>query len=105
MLAAVAIIGKTSWFGNNNRKSHPRMVKKFSNGQENSCCHAEVSALLKVPRRCRHMVELYVVRFLRNGKVTMAKPCVMCQRYLKQHKIKHIYYTNWDGGWDRMRLN
>lgn len=105
MLAAVAVIGKTNWFGNNNRKSHPMMVKKFRNGQEGSCLHAEVSALLKVPRQSRHMVDLYVVRFLRNGSISMAKPCPMCEKFLRKHSVRNVYYTNWKGGWDRMKLS
>ena len=31
MVAAVAILGKTLWIGNNNYKSHPSMIKKFLN--------------------------------------------------------------------------
>ncbi len=104
MMAAIAVIGKTSWMGNNNRKSHPLMFQKFANGQESACCHAEASALLKVPKKCRSQVEIYVIRFLRNGNLTCAKPCEMCQDFLKKYNVKNVYYTNWDGKWNKMRL-
>lgn len=106
MLAAVAVVGKTMWIGNNNHKSHPMMVKKFSNGEENSCCHAEVNALAKVPRQCRHRAELYVIRFQRNGNLSMARPCALCRRFLSYNGIdfRNVYYTNWDGEWDRMKV-
>jgi len=107
MVAAVAILGKTLWIGNNNYKSHPSMIKKFRNGSENSCCHAEVAAIAKVPRQSRHKVELYVVRFTRDGNVSMAKPCNLCQNFLKENKINlhNVYYSDWEwnGHWKRLK--
>jgi hypothetical protein len=103
MVAAVAVRGKTTWFGANSRRSHPRMVRKFRNGEEGSCCHAEVNALLQVPRQCRPNIELYVIRFLRNGAITMAKPCDYCQDFLEENNVpfRNVFYTdwNWDGTW------
>ena len=106
MLACVARKGNQSWIGLNSRKSHPLMFRKFKNGQENSCCHAEVSAVLQVPRQCRSLIYLYVVRFLKNGDVTMARPCGLCRRFLQHNNINfnRVFYTdwNWNGQWKRL---
>src|SRR3990167_2134544 len=68
------------------------------------CCHAELNALAKVPRQARNKVELFVFRSLRNGTLTMSKPCCICQQYLFKEgvKSKNIYFTDWCGKWQRM---
>ena len=105
-VVAFACINKHVWVGNNSKKSHPQMQKHYRNGMENSCHHAEFSALAKVPRQSRHKAEIYVVRFLRNGDVTMAKPCLKCQQYLLDNGVnfKNVYYTDWiwAGKWSRL---
>jgi len=60
--------------------------------------------LAKVPRQARNKVELFVFRSLRNGTLTMSKPCCICQQYLFKEgvKSKNIYFTDWCGKWQRM---
>ena len=48
--------------------------------------------------------EIHVIRFNKNGEVTMAKPCVYCQKFLKEHGVKRVMYTNWVGRWKCMKL-
>ena len=106
LVVSIAIKNKSSWIGVNTKKSHPKMKKKFRNGQEGSCCHAEINAILQVPRQCRSSIELYVIRFLMNGNISMAKPCNYCQIFLSENDInfKNVFYSdwNWNGNWVRL---
>lgn len=45
---------------------------------------------------------LYVVRFLADGTVTMAKPCELCQNMINSYGVKKVYYTDWEGNWNRL---
>ena len=40
---------------------------------------------------------LVIVRTLKDGKKTMAKPCKKCLPIIKKHGIKFVFYTNWEG--------
>jgi cytidine deaminase len=49
---------------------------------------------------------MYVARVLRlDGSASMAKPCSKCQRLLARAGIKKVYYTNWDGNWQKMSIS
>lgn len=103
-LFAFCVLNKSIWSGNNNKKSHPSMRRLFESGIEKSCSHAELACLVKVPRQCRSKVKIYVVRVKCDGKLSMAKPCSMCVKFLKNNNInpKNIFYTNWDGIWSSL---
>lgn len=103
IVACVAKLGKSQWVAANNRKTHPCGWKKFKNGQEASCTHAEMQSLHKIPRQSRPFVELFVMRFLKNGILSMAQPCERCQKMLRQNGVKYIYYTDWEGRWCKFR--
>ena len=45
-----------------------------------------------------------VVRFTNRGQPTMAKPCVWCQDYMRKKGVRRVKYTNWNGEWEKMRL-
>lgn len=63
--------------------------------------HAEVDLIL----RLRSVPEkISVIRFLKNGTPTMAKPCIHCQLFLKHKGVKTVRYTNWLGVWEEMSL-
>lgn len=107
-VCACAKLGQTKWLGYNNKKSHPSARKLFKNGQIESCClHAEMDAIVKVPRSSRSKIRLFVFRFLKNGDLSMAKPCDMCLKFLEQEgiKAKNVYYTNWNGIWENLDSN
>lgn len=107
VMASVALLGNSRFVGFNNFKTHPSMLKmcRDSSIESCSCNHAEVSALAKVPRQCRHKVELYVMRFLANGNVSMAKPCSRCEKYLQENDVdfRNVFYTDWNGEWVSLR--
>lgn len=73
--------------------------------------HAERDAIDKLPfRRKKHGVNMLVLRFTKNYKLCMSKPCDKCVNnmlYLfpkKGYVIKHIYYSNFDGDIERTTL-
>ena len=94
----------THWVGINKRKTHPEALKIFRNGEHGSCMHAEIDAIVKIPRDIRHKIKLFVMRFKKDGNLTMAKPCKMCQTFITNQGIntKNVYYTNWNGDWKRL---
>lgn len=59
--------------------------------------HAEVHACIGVPAADLFGSDLYVARILKNGEVAMAKPCVICQKFLNDVGIRRVYYTNQQG--------
>ena len=84
---------------NNMCKTHPLMHQynpnrhKFATGT-----HAEVQAMIGVERQHIRGADLYVVRVLKNGSLTMAKPCLICQRVMEAMGIRNVYYTTANGG-------
>ena len=107
MMASVAILGKSTYVGFNNFKTHPAGLKECRNSSVESCScnHAEVSAIAKVPRQSRHKLILYVMRFLASGEVSMAKPCALCEKFLSDNEIdlRNVFYTDWDGNWKKLQ--
>ena len=47
---------------------------------------------------------VHVVRFLKDGTPTMAKPCKYCQRYLYKSGVRTVRYTDWQGQWKKLKL-
>ena len=101
-LVAIAQINKTRWIAHNTTRSHPKMFKKFKNGEYGACCHAEVNAILKTPRKCRKNIELFVMRFHKRGGISMAKPCELCTNFIRENGIKNVWFTGWTGEWNKM---
>lgn len=102
-VVCVAFCQKSVYLGTNTRKSHPSMKLDYINGQESACCHAEVNAIAKIPRQIRSKAKLYIFRILRNGTISMAKPCDLCRIFLIKNEIdmKNVFYSNWTGVWNR----
>ena len=55
--------------------------------------HAELSAILNVPRSQTENADLYVVRVGARSDLRNSKPCVMCQAALKFVGVKRVFYT------------
>ena len=43
------------------------------------------------------------LRIDNNNQVANAKPCVNCQRVLKQFNFKHVFYTNEQGQFEEFK--
>jgi len=59
--------------------------------------HAEIITLIRSPIT-QNMI-LIVGRILKNGKLAMAKPCEICQEYIKETGIRETFYSNQYGEW------
>ncbi len=87
--------------GENTDKTHPRFKRQYDDGTWASHMHAEMNVL----RFARPGDEIEVMRFSKCGhRMTMAKPCPLCQKELKKAGIKKVKYTNWDGSWEFLKI-
>lgn len=57
--------------------------------------HAEVSALLNLPKVYRNKKESYDLIVIRvsNDEVRLSKPCKNCQNFISKFNIKTVYYS------------
>lgn len=103
MVCAYAFLNKTKYFAFNNKKTHPANFKVVARGVL-CCSHAEVASVARVPRQSRERLRLFIFRFLKNGNLSMAKPCANCTSFLLNEGIslKNVFFTNWFGKWERL---
>jgi len=93
--------GRVVRIGENTNKTHPRFKRQYEDGSWASHMHAEMNVL----RFAQPGDELEVIRFKKcDHGLTMAKPCSLCIRHLKECGIKKVKYTNWEGKWEEMTL-
>lgn len=78
--------------GINQSKCHARF-RRIEQGKEVSFLHAEMDALVA----SRPGDTIIVCRWNKSGDLTMGRPCEICQGYLKEHGIKKVIYSDWDG--------
>ncbi len=84
----------------NRRTSHFR--KRYPNSDLTYHeIHAEVDLILRLKEVPDH---IHVVRFVKGGRPTMAKPCIHCQNFLRLKGVKRVKYTNWQGEWEWLTL-
>ena len=95
--------GKTAIYGVNGLRSSPR-YKRWYPDKGVTCYtgHAEMEAISRA--KAKPGDKLYVMRFLKNGSVTMALPCCHCLEHIKRAGIKTIHYTDWEGTWIKIRV-
>lgn len=70
-------------------KTHPR------NAKYSECkhyIHAEQRAILRSAKRGGG-VKLYVARVHKDGTESLAKPCIVCDMWIKDSGIKSVEYT------------
>ena len=93
--------GSVVRMGENTDKTHPRFKRQYLDGTWASHMHAEMNVL----RFAKPGDVIEVMRFTKCGHhMTMAKPCAVCQAELKKSGIKKVRYTDWDGGWEEIRI-
>lgn len=81
-------VGQNSYY-----KTHPLMSKvgKKLGEPDKIFIHAELDAILKA--RSNNIHRLAIFRFNNAGNPRNAKPCKICQEFIKMFKIKHVEYT------------
>jgi len=78
-------------------KSHPIMQKYSENIDFTLGLHAEVHSCIGVSAKDLHAAELWVCRLHKNGKFAMARPCLVCRKFLIDVGVKKVYFTNLEG--------
>lgn len=84
--------------GTNLKKTHPKSYKEYPRGGARAFLHAEGNVL----RFSRPGDKLIVLRFHKNGDLSMAKPCEHCQKAIKKHQISEVFYSDFDGNIQEM---
>lgn len=89
--------------GHNSNKTCP-LQKKYNRYRYKSCntpdkTHAELMALKKIRWLDIDFsqVEVYTYRELKNGNLSLSRPCKSCMAFIRQLGIKRICYTTSDG--------
>ena len=90
------------YWGVNSSRLSAKFERKYPDGSFGYRIHAEMDLIRKFPPGALRQVN--VIRFKKDGSVTMSKPCTHCQRFMKAHGVKKVRYTNWDGEWEEMEL-
>ena len=84
---------KPIYIGVNSNKEDLRFIRRVPDGSLISTLHAEMDAL----RFAQEGDHLEIIRFLKDGSMTMARPCRYCQRHISKSKVSRVSYTNWEG--------
>lgn len=66
--------------------------------------HAELCAILNVPRCTTEKSDVYVVRLGLKGDLRNSRPCPMCQEAMRFVGVKRVFFTTEGGGFDCMKL-
>ena len=94
--------GRVVKVGENTDKTHPRFTRQYEDGSWASHMHAEMNVL----RFAQPGDIIEVLRFRkRDHERTMARPCNLCMKHIKDAGIKKVRYTNWDGEWEELCIH
>ena len=85
--------------GANVNKTHPHFGRTYDDGSSAFHMHAEMNVL----RFSRPGDTIEVMRFS-HGEYTMARPCHLCMKHMRDAGIKRVRFTNWAGAWEELRL-
>lgn len=77
-------------------KSHPQM-QKYVDGDWTPGLHAEVHAALGIPPAELEGAIVYVGRVVRDGTPALARPCEICQKFLREVGVAIVYYSTREG--------
>lgn len=76
--------------GFNERRTHP-LAKKY--GYRDDFVHAELDAILQVPKNKLHNLDLVNFRFSPSGDLRMAKPCEKCFPWVSA-VFRNVFYSD-----------
>ena len=100
--------GKNIITAENKEKSSPKFIRYFHDSRRwrceaAYCAHAEMALIDKLGQ-IRRGERIHVFRITHSGRISMAKPCDLCQRFLKTRGVKSVEYTDWNGKWTKLSL-
>lgn len=84
----------------NSNKTHPKSYRTYSRGKPAATLHAEASAL----RKAKPGDRLVVMRFCKDGTLTMSKPCEHCDKLIRQHNLNSVTYSDYDANFQTLDL-
>lgn len=74
--------------------THPKQDHTYQEGQKASSTHAELSAIIGIPRETLSRCTLYIARRRRgDNSPGLAAPCKICRRIIREAGIKKVVYT------------
>ena len=85
--------------GYNSNKTHPMQHSYNSERYENESCmpkvHAEIMALSKIKYLDIdfNKVEIFIYRENHNEEYALARPCLSCEKAIRDMGIKRVHYT------------
>ena len=84
---------------NSYQKTHPTQAyfAKLANSAERIVLHAEVRALLDAKRQRKTVDTIVVERYDTKGNPALAKPCEVCELFIRHCGVKKVIYTSKDG--------
>ncbi len=101
-LVAWAKKGSSFIYGVNSDECSAKFKRRYRDGQVGYHLHAEMALLKKC--KVNEIDTIHVIRFSKKGVVTMSKPCNYCQKFLRRHGVKKVFYTDWNGTWNLLKL-
>ena len=88
-----------------NKSNHCQFGQRFRHMDKGPATqHAEISAILGLPRSATQGADVYVVRINNDCDWRMSKPCPMCEQALKFVGVKRVFYTTGDKHYDYHRV-
>ena len=91
---AVVVKGGSIVSFGSNKSNHCQFGRRFRHRDRGDATqHAEISAILGMPRSTTQGADLYVVRINNFCQWRMSKPCHMCEEALRFVGIKRVFYT------------
>ena len=78
--------------GINQSESHARFIR-IDRGNTFAFLHAEMDALIAA----KPGDTLIVVRWMKDGSISMSRPCNHCQRFIAEAGIERVIYSGWNG--------
>ena len=88
-----------------NKSNHCQFGQRFRHMDKGPATqHAEISAILGLPRSATQGADIYVVRINNDCDWRMSKPCPMCEQALKFVGVKRVFYTTGDKHYDYHRV-
>lgn len=92
-MAAIVVKGnRIMSVGTNKYKTHPRQINPHT-GESGSSVHAELDAIIGLPKESLKGATIYVARQTIDGNPAIAKPCKCCQKVIEVSGIIRVFYT------------
>ena len=99
-VVCLLLAGKRWIVGWNSPKTSPALQRSIGDGKsEKATRHAEAHALQLARRAGGKIRAVYVLRWTKQGRLTMARPCPHCSELLWKAGVpaRIVHYSDWEG--------